>query len=220
VSIFAAEFVGTFLLTFVGAGVILQTTSLGADGFGLLGVALANGVILSIAVTAAMNVSGAHFNPAVTIALIVCGKCRPLSAPLYVAAQILGAWFAALLLTAMFSAEVVSLARLGTPAPAPGVTWGTLLLVEIVLTFVLAIAIWGTAVDSRSPNVGGFGIGLAVFCDILVGGPISGAAMNPARVLGPALVGGVWDMHAAYWIGPVIGAVLGSVFYKTLIYRD
>jgi glycerol uptake facilitator-like aquaporin len=100
------------------------------------------------------------------------------------------------------------------------VTWGTLLLVEIVLTFVLAIAIWGTAVDSRSPNVGGFGIGLAVFCDILVGGPISGAAMNPARVLGPALVGGVWDMHAAYWIGPVIGAVLGSVFYKTLIYRD
>ena len=219
-SVFAVEFLATFLLTFLGAGAILQTTSMGADGFGLLGVALAHGLALSIGVTAAMNVSGGHVNPAITIAMVVCGKLRPAAAPTYLAAQVLGSLVAAYLLMAMFPPDVVAQARLGTPTPAPGVSMSTVILVEIALTFVLAVAVWGTAVDPRAPKIGGFGVGLALLCAILVGGSITGGALNPARVLGPAIAGGVWDMHAAYWVGPVIGAVVGSLFYKAFIYQD
>jgi MIP family channel proteins len=216
-SIFAAECIGTFFLTFLGGGAILQTTSMGADGFGLLGVALAHGIALSIAVSATMNISGGHINPAVTIALVAAGKCKAASAPLYIAAQVVGSLAAALLLKVVFAADVVALAKLGTPAPAPGAGMGQVLLLEFILTFILMVSVWGTAVDARAPKIGGFGIGLAVFADILVGGPITGAAMNPARVLGPAIAGGVWDMHLAYWIGPVAGAVAGSLFYKAFV---
>jgi MIP family channel proteins len=219
-SIFAAECVGTFFLTFLGAGAILQTTSMGAEGFGLLGVALAHGIALSIAVSATMNISGGHINPAVTIALVAAGRCKAAAAPIYIAAQVVGSLVAALLLKAVFAADVVASAKLGTPAPAAGVGMGQVLLLEFLLTFILAVSVWGTAVDARAPKIGGFGIGLAIFADILVGGPITGAAMNPARVLGPAIAGGVWDMHLAYWIGPVAGAVAGSLFYKNFILRE
>jgi len=215
--IFAAEFVGTFLLTFVGAGAILQDAALGEAGYGLLGIALAHGIALSIAVSATMNISGAHINPAVTLALVATGKCRPGLAPGYVVSQVLGSLVAALVLKAVFAPEIVAAAGLGTPAPAAGVSLGKVILVETALTFVLAVSIWGTAIDRRAAPIGGFGIGLAVFADILVGGPITGAAMNPARVLGPAIAGGVWSAHAAYWIGPVVGATLGSFFWKTLV---
>ena len=155
-----------------------------------------------------------------TIALVATGKCKGSQAGIYIAAQILGSLVAALLLKAIFASDIVAATGLGTPAPAAGVTMGKVILVEVLLTFVLAVAIWGTAVDRRAPAIGGFGIGLAVFVDILVGGPITGGAMNPARVLGPAIAGGVWDMHVAYWIGPVVGALLGSFFYKTFIYEE
>jgi MIP family channel proteins len=218
--IFAAELVGTFFLTFLGAGAILQTTALGSDGFGLLGVALAHGIALSIAVSAAMNISGGHINPAVTIAMFVGGKVKAGAVPVYVIAQVLGSFLAALVLRSMFSGEVIDAAKLGTPGPGAGFGMGTVVLVEIVLTFILVVAVWGTAVDRRAPAIGGFGIGLAVFADILVGGPITGAAMNPARVLGPALAGGYWDMHAAYWIGPILGGIAGTLFYKGLILQE
>jgi MIP family channel proteins len=216
-SVFAAEAVGTFALTFFGAGAILQTTSMGSAGFGLLGVALAHGIALSIAITATAAVSGGHINPAVTIALATAGKVSWPRVPLYVAAQIVGSAFGAFLLTRIFPPDVVASAGLGTPAPAPGVTFANVVFLEAILTFFLAFAVFGTAVDARAPKLGGFAIGLAVFVDILVGGPITGAAMNPARVLGPALVGGVWTMHAAYWIGPILGAVLAALLYKGLL---
>ena len=214
----AAEFTGTFLLTFIGAGAMLQSSALGADQVGLLEVALAHALILSVGITALINVSGAHFNPAVTIALAMTGKARWPEVPTYIIAQVAGSLCGALLLVPMFPGEVIDAAKLGTPAPgAAHYDMGFIVLVEIVLTFVLVVSIWGTAVDKRAPSIGGFGIGLTVFCCILVGGPITGAGMNPARVIGPALAGGYWDLHAAYWIGPVVGAVLGSFFYKYLI---
>jgi aquaporin Z len=123
----------------------------------------------------------------------------------YIIAQCLGSFVGALLLKAIFPADIVAAAGLGTPAPAAGVSFGMVVFVETILTFLLAFAVWGTAVDPRSPRIGGFGIGLTVLIDILVGGPITGGAMNPARVLGPALAGGGWDAHAAYWIGPDSG---------------
>jgi aquaporin Z len=217
-AIFVAELVGIFFLTFIGAGAILQSTAMGAAGYGLLGIALAHGVALSVAVTAVMAISGGHLNPAVSIAAAATGMLRPGLLPVYLAAQILGSTLAAFVLTLVFPADIVSAAGLGTPAPAPGISFGTVVLLEAVMTFLLTFAIWGTAVDPRAPKVGGFGIGLTVFFDILVGGPITGAAMNPARVLGPALVGGVWSMHAAYWIGPVLGALVGAFLYKTMLY--
>jgi glycerol uptake facilitator-like aquaporin len=159
-------------------------------------------------------------NPAVTIGLASTGVVPWGRVPVYLAAQILGSALAAFLLTLVFPAHVVSSAGLGTPAPAPGVSFGTVVLLEAILTFLLMFAVWGTAVDSRAPKIGGFGIGLTVFFDILVGGPITGAAMNPARVLGPAIVGGVWSMHAAYWVGPVLGAVVGAFVYKTFLSKS
>ncbi len=130
---------------------------------------------------------------------------------MYLSAQILGSALAAFVLTLVFPADVVSAAGLGTPVPAPNVTFALVVLVEAVLTFLLMFAVWGTAVDPRAPKIGGFGIGLVVLFDILVGGPITGAGMNPARVMGPAIVGNVWSMHAAYWIGPIVGALVGLV---------
>jgi MIP family channel proteins len=216
-AIFVAEFIGTFILTFIGAGSILQSTAMGAGGFGLLGIALAHGLALSIAISATGAISGGHINPAVTIALFVGGKVRSGLVPVYIIAQCLGSFVGALLLKAIFPADIVAAAGLGTPAPAAGVSFGMVVFVETILTFLLAFAVWGTAVDPRSPRIGGFGIGLTVLIDILVGGPITGAAMNPARVLGPALAGGGWDAHAAYWIGPILGACIASLLYKQFL---
>ncbi len=113
-----------------------------------------------------------------------------------------------LILSIMISAMGTSL--------AVGVSFETDLLVEIILTFFLVIAIWGTAVDDRGPSIGGFGIGLTIAADILMGGPITGAAMNPARTFGPALTGGGFDgiNHLVYWIGPIVGAVIAALIYN------
>ena len=94
------------------------------------------------------------------------------------------------------------------------------LLTEIVLTALLVFAVFGTAVDSRAPKIGGFGIGLMIAANILMGGPISGASMNPARTFGPALVGGVWNAHWVYWVGPIVGALIAGLLYHHVILAD
>ncbi len=215
--IFVAELIGIFFLTFIGAGSILQNAAMGDGGYGLLGIALAHGVALAVGVSATAATSGGHLNPAVSIALAATGVIRWGLVPVYLAAQILGSTLAAFVLTLLFSPEIASAVGLGTPVPALGVSFGTVVLAELVMTFLLVFAVWGTAVDPRAPKIAGFGIGLTVFFDILVGGPITGAAMNPARVLGPAIIGGIWTMHPAYWIGPVLGGVAGAFVYKTFL---
>lgn len=215
--VFVAEFIGIFIITFVGAGAMLQSAALKDASFGLLGIAVANGIAVSIAVSAFAVHSGAHYNPAVSVGLAATGRIPWKRVPLYVAAQLLGSVVAAACLAVIFPAHVVATASLGTPAPGPGVSMATVLLVEFILTAILMLAIWGTAIDPRAPAIGGFGIGLTVLFEILVGGPISGAAMNPARVFGPALVGGVWEMHGAYWVAPTLGAVAGALVYRHLL---
>jgi glycerol uptake facilitator-like aquaporin len=91
---------------------------------------------------------------------------------------------------------------------------------EAILTFFLVLVVYGTGIDPRGPKIGGLAIGLTIVVDILFGGPITGAAMNPARTFGPALAAGVWDSHAVYWIGPLAGGGFAGWLYNTFLLKD
>lgn len=211
-----AEFVGAFVFFFIGAGAIV-TDHFTQGAVGLLGIALAHGLILSILVSGLGPVSGGHFNPAVTLGLFVAKKVNRTTLIGYVIAQLLGGVLAGLLLRVIFPASVWLPVHLGTPALSTLLSPGVGLLVEAILTFFLMLAVLSTAVDAMAPKIGGFGIGLTVAVDILVGGPLTGAAMNPARVFGPALAAGFWESHWIYWIGPAIGASLAAYIYSRFI---
>jgi MIP family channel proteins len=213
-----AELVGTFAFFFIGAGAIC-TDAYTRGGVGLVGIAAAHGLILSIMISSLGAISGGHFNPAVTIAFAVTRRIDLVQAVFYVVAQLIGAVIAGLLLRAIFAGvfpeAVIGPAHLGTPGLARDVSFGTGILIEAVLTFFLMTAIYGTAVDERAPrSIAGFGIGLTVGLDILMGGPLTGAAMNPARTFGPAVAAQFWDNHLVYWIGPVLGAVVAALLYE------
>lgn len=210
-----AEGIGTFIFIVIGAGAII-TDQLTKGGVGLIGIALAHGLALSVVISATGYISGGHVNPAVTIALLVGRQIKAPLAGLYIVAQLIGAVCAGLLLRAIFAQEVWGPVHLGTPGLAPGVSVMTGILVEAVLTFFLVFAVYGTAVDPRAPKIGGFGIGLTVLFDILLGGPLTGASMNPARTFGPALASGFWDNHIVYWIGPLLGGVIAGALYSTV----
>ncbi|HYN06522.1 MAG TPA: MIP/aquaporin family protein [Vicinamibacterales bacterium] len=214
-----AEFVGTFFLCFAGIAAILGGTPAVGSNIGLVGIALAHGLALSVAVATFGGVSGAHFNPAVTIGLLSTGRIAATSAAGYIVSQLAGATAAALICRAVFPEAAVAQANLGIPLPASWATTGTVLLVEFVLTFLLMTAIFGVAIDTRGQavRIGGFAIGLAVTFDILAGGPVTGASMNPARSFGPALVQGFWQWHWAYWVAPIAGAVVGAIVYDRII---
>jgi aquaporin Z len=214
-----AEFLGTFFLCFAGIAAILGGTSAVGSGVGLVGVALAHGLALSVAVNAFGGVSGAHFNPAVTAGMLATRRISAGNALVYVLVQLAGATAAALVCYLTFPPEAVDEARLGIPLPAAWATTGVVFAVEFVLTFLLMTSIFGTAVDTRGQavKIGGFGIGLTVTFDILAGGPVTGASMNPARSFGPALVHGVWNWHLLYWIAPIAGAVAAAVVYDRAI---
>ena len=204
-----AEAIGVFALTFIGAGSIIM----GGD---LLTVAIAHGVVLSIVVSATMNISGGHINPAVTVAFVVVKRMDSNTGLKYVIAQLVGgiiAGMALYLITDLSGYTFPALGGLGTPAPGAGIGAAGVLVVELMF------AIWGTAVDTRAPAIAGWGIGMMVCVDILMGGPLTGAAMNPARHLGTALFAGknyladVW----MYVIGPLAGALACSYLYEGYI---
>ncbi len=214
-----AEFIGTFFLCFAGIGAILSNTPAVGGGLGIVGIALAHGLALSIGVAAFGGVSGAHFNPAVTIGMFVTKRIAAASAGVYIVAQLLGATVAAAVCKATFPVDAIAAANLGIPLPAAWATPGVVLGLEFVMTFLLMTAIFGTAVDERGKavKIGGFGIGLAVTFDILAGGAVTGASMNPARSFGPALVQGYWAWHLYYWIAPIAGAVVAALVYDNVI---
>ncbi len=213
-----AELIGTFGFVFIGAGSVI-TNTLTHGAVGLVGIALATGLALAIMITIFAATSGGHINPAVTVGFLVTRRIAPLLGLLYIVAQLVGATLAGLLLRVMYPQAVWQAALLGTPNLAPGVSFGLGVLIEAVLTFFLLLAVFGTAVDPRAPKIGGFGIGLTVIVDILVGGPLTGASMNPARTFGPALAGGFWQNDLVYWIGPIIGAVIAASIYEYVILR-
>jgi MIP family channel proteins len=207
-----AELIGTFGLCFIGAGAICADALPGGK-IGLLGVAVAHGLVLSIMVSATGHLSGGHLNPAVTAAFLATQRMKWEQALQYLASQLVGACLAGFALKQIFAQAVWRRVNLGTPALGAGVTQGTGILVEAILTFFLVFAVFGTAVDTAGPKIGGFGIGLTIGFDILMGGALTGAAMNPARAFGPALAAGFWNAHIVYWIGPILGGVIAGYVY-------
>src|SRR5947207_4400521 len=208
---FVAEFVGTFALVFVGGASI-------AAGGGLVGVALAHGIILAVMVSALMRISG-HFTPAVTIGCLAARRIDPMMAGVYIAAQILGAIVAAYALKGLLPAQVATSIRLGGQSVAPEISFGQAIGLEAIATFFLAFVIFGTAVDPKAPRIGGLAIGFTIAADILAIGPLTGGSMNPARSFGPAVASGIFEGQAVYWIGPIVGAVAAALLYDTLFIR-
>jgi len=215
-----AEFVGTLLFVFLGAGSVVAFVATGpttGSSIGPLGVALAHGVGMGIIVSMTMSISGGHMNPAVTFGLWIADRFDGRRAWLYVLAQVLGAVAGAALVNGVLPRTAVGLAVVGTPRLASEVSFMQGVWIEALLTFFLVSAVFGTAVSSEAPKIAGFGIGLAIFVDALVGGGFTGAVMNPARAIGPALVAWQWNAHAVYWIGPLIGAGVAGALWKAVL---
>ena len=209
---YLAEAIGTFSLVFVSAGAICLNEFTGR-GMGLLGVAVASGLILSVAVSATAHLSGGHLNPAVTFGFFLLGRMDRGLALRYVGFQLLGATVAAFSLRWIFDEHVWRPALLGTPNLSSEIPFLSAILLEAVLAFLLAFAFWATVQDERAPRIGGFGVGMTWSAAILVGGPLTGAAVNPARAFGPALASGQWSNHLVYWIGPLLGGGLAAFLY-------
>jgi aquaporin Z len=141
------------------------------------------------------------------------------SAITYWVSQLLGAVVASVLLRAAVPGEAGDAVHYGVPTVMAGVGWSQAFILEFVITFLLVTVVWGTAVDERGPKIGGFGIGLTVFAGILAAGPITGAAFNPARAFGAALVSGTWNHHWLYWVGPMLGGAAAARIYKSVVLR-
>jgi aquaporin Z len=216
-----AEFLGTFYLCFAGIAAILCNTPAVGGMSGLLGIALAHGLALSVAVNVFGGESGAHFNPAVTAGFLVTGRIAPGLAGAYVIAQLLGATTAAGFCRVIFPPESVIATHLGLPLPAAWASTAVVLLTEFILTYLLMTSIFGTAVDDRgrAVKIGGFGIGLTVAFDILAGGAVTGASMNPARSFGPAFELLYWQFHWMYWVAPIAGACAAALVYEHVLLR-
>jgi MIP family channel proteins len=211
-----AEMFGAFMLIFFGAGAVL-TTNFPKGDFGLLGIAIAHGLALAIGITATMSISGGHLNPAVTAGMLAIRRIDPRTAILYILAQLLGAVLAALALKALLPPGITKVLAIGTPALAANITVGKAIATEAILTFFLMSAVLGTAVSPDAPKIGGFGVGLTLLIGILFGGPLTGAALNPARAFGPALVSGQWISQGVYWVGPILGALVAAFLWDKLL---
>lgn len=211
-----AELLGTFMLVYV-------TVGSAALGEGLLSPALAQGLILWVLVASFAGVSGAHFNPAVTLGFASVGRHPWREVPTYIAMQLLGATLAALAVRQLYASgsEVVANGA-GLPG-AEQTTVVALAIGETLITFMLMVVIYGTLIDPRgkAASIGGLGVGAIVTANILVMGPATGASMNPARSLGPAAVLGStfdsWSLHWCYWVGPIVGSVAAAWLYENVL---
>jgi MIP family channel proteins len=217
-----AEFVGTFAFVFFGVGAIsadqfLRSSSSGQSGYGLLGIALAQGLAMAVMVSALGHISGGHFNPAVTIGFWVTRKLSTFDTLAYWVAQVAGAVAAAALLRRL-PFDAWGVVQLGTPDLASGISTTNGIILEAVMTFFLVFVVFATAEDARGAfdKVGGFAIGLTVTLGVLLGGPFTGGALNPARALGPAVVSNHWTNQGVYWVGPLAGGIVAGWLYDAL----
>ena len=206
-----AEFLGTFILVFAGTGaVMVNKTSAGSVTH--LGISFVFGAVVTAMIYALGHISGAHFNPAVTLGFWASGFFPKYKVLPYVLAQCAGAIAASQLLLITLG----EVANLGATIPLNG-NWLQSLILETVLTFILMFVILGSGLDRRA-HIGfaGIAIGLTVGLEAAFMGPITGASMNPARSLGPALIGGIWNHHWVYWVAPIWGAQLAVAVYREL----
>ncbi len=215
-AVFAAEFVGTFALVFVGGGAIVAARN--AGGAGLLAVAAAHGLILALMVSATMSISGI-LNPALTIGLLAVRRIAPAFAGVCIVAQLLGATIAALMLKELVPPDQFAAVHGTIQEISTSVTLPQALVLEAIATFFLMFMVFGTAIDPEGPKVGGFAIGLTIAADILAIGPLTGASMNPARSFGPALISANFVGQFVYWIGPLAGAIVAAALYEWMLKR-
>jgi aquaporin Z len=205
-----AEFIGTFALIFVGAGAVLYGDP--------VGIALANGLVIAVFVSAFGMISGGFFNPAVTLGFLVTRRIAPALAGIYWLAQFGGAALAALLLKWVLPASARNGIMLGAPSLHSGISDGKGLVIEAVLTFFLVWVVFATAVDPRGSfkQIAGLAIGLTITLDALMAVGLTGAAMNPARAFGPQLVGDVWAHGWIWYVGPLAGGAIAALLYEAL----
>jgi aquaporin Z len=214
-----AEFIGTFAFVFVSVGTITADQML-SGRLGPLAIALASGVTLAAMMSATAALSGGHLNPAITFGVFLARKIDRGTAIGYIFSQCLGALLAMLAL--QFTMPAMSAAAVWFGVPKVGVYISTFqaLAAEIVLTFLLMFVFYGTMIDQRAPKTGGLFVGLVYAVCLLVAGPISGGAFNPARHFGPALISGIVDNFWIYWIGPAAGAALAALVYNLILDRQ
>lgn len=210
-----AEFIGTFALVFVGCGSVKFFAMVQQPNpqVNVLAIALAFGLTVAVMVAATGHISGGQFNPAVTTALLVTRKMSLHDALFYILTQLVAGTAAAWLLLKWLGFYAVNAS---VTLPGPSFTPMNAMWMEVILTFFLVFVIFGVAVDKRGPNINAaLMIGLTVAIDIMLGGPYTGASMNPARSFGPAIMASNWTDHWVYWVGPIVGGILAGVIYNT-----
>lgn len=213
-----AEMLGTGFLVFFGCGAIIMDNFPGA-GFHVFGIAMIHAFVLSLAISMTMGVSGGHVNPAVTIGMLVIKRIAPIEAFIYVASQLVGALVAALLVKTILPNNVGHIIAYGTPVVNSGITFGNAVAIEAVITFLLMSGVMGTIVATNAPKIGGFGVGLTLIPSVMVAGVLTGAAANPARAFGPAIISGNLTAQAVWWIGPILGAVLAALLWEHVLLK-
>jgi aquaporin-4 len=215
-----AEAIATFCLVFFGPLAITISAELFGSGLSvesILMISLAHGAAIGIMIYAFGHISGAHINPAVTIAMLVTRNIKGKDAAGYIGAQIVGAILAATAHMAILpeAGAAVNFGTQGGPSEFLNFSAASGLGVEIILTFFLVTTIFMAAVHRKAAaGMAGIAIGGMIFLLHLVGVPLTGASMNPARTLGPAIVSGQWDFHWIYWVGPIVGAVIAGLIMQ------
>jgi MIP family channel proteins len=205
----AAEGLAAFALVFAGCGAIVSDSVYGG-ALGTIGIGLVFGLVIMAMVYATGHLSGAHINPAVTIAFVLSRHFPRREAAGYIAAQLVGATAGALLLLAVWPDKPAALG-----ATLPTVATGSALAYEAVLTAILMFVIMAVATDARAVGAGAaIAIGGAVGLDAIFAGPVTGASMNPARSIGPALASGELGDLWIYVVGPIVGAACGAATYQ------
>jgi aquaporin Z len=206
-----AEFIGTFTLIFVGTGAIM-VNQLSNGAVSHLGISVVFGSVVAALIYGLGHISGAHLNPAVTLAFWASGFFRGGWVIPYLVAQLLGGITA----SALLRLTLGSVANLGATLPLHD-QWLQALVLETVLTFILMLVILGSGLDRRAPiGFAGIAIGLTVGLEAATMGPITGASMNPARSLAPAFISWTWQHHWIYWVAPIVGAQLAVWVYRYL----
>ncbi len=207
-----AEALGTFLLLSVGVGAVISAAAFHVGGVSILIVALAFGLALGIAVTAALYISGGHINPAVTIGMLVARRIGVGDAIAYILAQITGATIAILVLMAALPAHLGVAASWGLPGLASGITVPEGIMIEALITFFLVFSVFMTAANEKiASRIGGLGVGLTLVVLVLFAGQFTGAAANPSVFMGPAIASGNFANWYVYWIGDLAGGIIAAL---------
>ncbi len=220
-----AEGIATFCLVFFGPlSVILAAEAFGTGLSieGIIMISLAHGSAIGLMVYAFGHVSGAHINPAVTIPMIITKKISPADGAGYIALQLIGGIIAAFALVAILP-DLGQAVNFGTQAPGDLINGDPMsaLWLEMIFTFFLVTTIFLTAVHKKAPaGIHGISIGGMVFLLHLVGVPLTGASMNPARTLGPAIASGFWEFHWIYWVGPIIGGIIAGLIMNYVFVKQ